>query len=126
MSNVVKFDFYYGVGSVKQNEYGMDLSEFEHVELDLTDPENWSVSQLKDWLAQCLGLNVETHTVGVHALWSRSSKKIWYTLRPIDRDSQWLNWLQGCENRGSHPVALLLPVVKELNVNPPEGAVGTI
>ena len=124
MSDVVKFVFYYGDGSVQQNEDGMDLSQFQHIELDLTAPKNWSVSQLKYWLAECLGLNAETHTVGVHALWSRSSKKIRYTLRPIDRDSQWVNWLQGCENRGSHPVALLLPVVKEVNVNPPEGEGG--
>ena len=75
MSDVVKFVFYYGEGSVQQNEDGMDLSQFQHIELDLTAPKNWSVSQLKYWLAECLGLNAETHIVGVHALWSRSSKK---------------------------------------------------
>ena len=44
MSDVVKFVFYYGDGSVQQNEDGMNLSQFQHIELDLTAPKNWSVS----------------------------------------------------------------------------------
>jgi hypothetical protein len=76
MSDVVKFVFYYGPGTVQTNEHGADLSEFKYVELDLTAPPTWTVGQLKEWLSGCLGLNPETYTVGVHALWTKSSTNI--------------------------------------------------
>jgi hypothetical protein len=119
MSDIVKFVFYYGSGTVLTNEHGVDLSQFQYVELDLTAPQTWTVSQLKEWLVGCLGLNPETYTVGVHALWTQSSSNIFWVLRPIDRTSKWLRWLQGCEKRGTTPVALLLPVANA--TNPPEG-----
>lgn len=122
MSDLVKFVFYYGSDTVQTNEQGVDLSQFNYVELDLTAPQTWSVSQLKEWLTGCLRLNPETYTVGVHAWWTRSSSNIFWILRPIDRTSKWVRWLQGCETRGTNPVALLLPVSKE--ANPPEGEGG--
>ena len=76
MSNVVKFVFYYGTGNVQYYEYGADLREFHSTELDLTAPQTWSVSQLKEWLTDCLGYNLETYTVSVQALWTKSTKKI--------------------------------------------------
>jgi hypothetical protein len=39
MSDVVKFVFYYGSGTVVTNEHGADLSQFQYVELDLTAPQ---------------------------------------------------------------------------------------
>ena len=122
MSDVVKFIFYYGPGTVQTNEIGVDLSDFQYIEVALTAPKTWSVSQLTDWLTGCLGLNAETYTVGVHALWTRSSTKISFYLRPVQRDSQWVRWLEGCENRGCNPVALVLPVLKA--VSAPEGEGG--
>ena len=122
MSDVVKFVLYYGSGTVQTTETGADLSEFDYIEVPLTAPQTWSVSQLKEWVTASLGLNTETHTVGVHALWTQSSSIIYFYLRPIERDSQWLRWLQGCERRGCNPVALVLPVVKE--VTAPEGEGG--
>ena len=38
MSDIVKIVFYYGLGSVRSNEMGVDLSEFKSVEIDLTAP----------------------------------------------------------------------------------------
>jgi hypothetical protein len=76
MSDVVTFIFYYGPGTVQTNEIGVDLSEFKHIEVPLTAPQTWSLSQLKEWLTTCLGMNTETHTVGIHALWTRSSTNI--------------------------------------------------
>jgi len=121
MSDVVKFVFYYGSGTVQTTETGADLSEFDYIEVPLTAPQTWSVSQLKEWVTASLGLNTETHTVGVHALWTQSSSIIYFYLRPIERDSQWLRWLQGCERRGCNPVALVLPVVKEVTAHEGEG-----
>ena len=87
MSDLVKFIFYYGPSTVQTNEMGADLSDFQYIEVPLTAPQTWSVSQLKEWLTRYLGLNNETHTVGVHALWTRSSSNIYFYLRPIERDS---------------------------------------
>ena len=97
MSDVVKFRFYYGPGTVQTTELGADLSEFTHIEVPISAPQTWSVSQLKEWIAASLGLDTETHTVGVHALWTRSSTIIYFYLRPIEQDSDWVRWLQGCE-----------------------------
>ena len=85
--HIIKFIFYYGPGVVQTNEIGVDLSEFEHIEVPLTAPQTWSASLLEEWLTTSLGFNAETHTVGVHALWTRSSSIIYFYLKPIERDS---------------------------------------
>ena len=121
MSDVVKFIFYYGTGTVQTTEMGADLSEFTHIEVALNAPQTWSVSQLKEWIAASLGLDTVTHTVGIHALWTRSSSTIYFYLRPIERDSEWVRWLQGCERRGCNPVALVTPVVNEVTTHEGEG-----
>jgi hypothetical protein len=76
MSDIVKIVFYYGLGSVRSNEMGVDLSEFKSVEMDLTGPRTWTIEQVKDWLIECFRLNPEVHTVGVHALWTKSLSNI--------------------------------------------------
>jgi hypothetical protein len=53
---------------------------------------------LKEWLIVNFGLNLKTYIVGVHALWSSSSTKIFWHLKPIDRISHY--WLEACEHRG--------------------------
>ena len=121
MSDVVKFRFYYGPGTIQTTEMGADLSEFTHIEVPMSAPQTWSVSQLKGWFAASLGLDTVTHTVGVHALWTRSSTIIYFYLRPIQRDSDWVRCLQGCERRGCNPIALVLPVVKEVTAHEGQG-----
>src|SRR4051812_32236287 len=119
MSDIVKFIFYYGPGTVQTNKIGVDLSEFAYIEVPLNDPQKWSISQVRNWLTNSLGLNTGKYTVGVHALWTRSSSNVNFYLRPIERRSQWVHWIQGCANRGCNPVALVLPVLKE--VSAPKG-----
>ncbi|KAK1651020.1 hypothetical protein QYE76_068825 [Lolium multiflorum] len=94
---------------------GAYLSEFQYEELHLTNPKTWRVSQLKEWLTVNFGLNPEAYTVGVHALWSNSSTQIFWRLKPIERTSQWVHWLEVCERRGTHPIALMLPEAKVVN-----------
>ncbi|KAK1609310.1 hypothetical protein QYE76_032983 [Lolium multiflorum] len=98
---------------------GVNLSEFKSVEMNMTAPRTWTIEQVKDWLTECFGLNPEVHTVGVHALWTKSITNILWYLRPVDDTSKWVSWLKGSERRGTNPVALVLPVAKE--VAPPEG-----
>ena len=84
MSDVVNFRFYYGPGTVQTTEMGAHLSEFTHIEVPTSAPQTWSASQSKEWIAASLGLDTETHTVGIHALWKRSSTIIYFYLRPIE------------------------------------------
>src|SRR4051812_17406617 len=93
MSDIVKFIFYYCRGTVQTNEIGVDLSEFAYIEVPLNDPQKWSISQVTDWLTTSLGLNTEKYTVGVHALWTRSSSNVNFYLMPIERRSQWVRTL---------------------------------
>jgi hypothetical protein len=71
-------------------------------------------------------LNPQTYTIGVHALWTNSSSNILWHLRPVDRTSQWLHWLQACEHKGTHPIALMLPVVNEATSHEDEGEFDTV
>ena len=48
MSELVKFVVHYGSGTVQTNQMGADLSEFKFIELELTAPKTWTVSQLTD------------------------------------------------------------------------------
>nr|XP_051214081.1 uncharacterized protein LOC127331894 [Lolium perenne] len=100
---------------------GANLSEFQYEELHLSNPKTWRVSQLKEWLTVNFGLNPEAYTVGVHALWRSSSTQIFWRLKPIERTSQWVHWLEACERRGTHPIALMLPDAKEVNSQEGEG-----
>jgi hypothetical protein len=42
-----------------------------------------------------------------------------FFLKPIERDSTLVGWLEGCEKRGINPMALVLPVVKNPSSNVP-------
>ena len=84
------------------------------MELDLPGPEIVSISQAKDWFTQNFSLDPEMCTVSVQALWSNTRSNIMWELKMIDRTSQWIHWLQACKHRGTHPVLLLLPVLKAI------------
>src|SRR3954470_24603105 len=124
MSNLVKCVFYYGPGTVRINEYGADLSEFSYHEAPLIDPKSRPLSELKYWVTQCLGFDPETHTVGLHALWTKSGTNVYFYMKPIEGDSTLVGWLTGCEKTGVNPVALVLPVLKDPSSNVPGGGGG--
>jgi hypothetical protein len=87
MSNLLEYIVYYGYGNVRTTQVGADLSDFEYIEFDFSNPKTWCVCQLKEWLTIYFGLNSETYTVSVHALRSNSSTKILWHLNPIERTS---------------------------------------
>src|SRR3954447_8554584 len=113
MSDIVKFVFYFGDGYVQRNVNGIDLSEFEHMELALTSPKYWTIDQLTDWLAGGFGIDTEVYNLTVHALWTKSLRNLKFFLKRVDNTDRLVNWLQGCENRGTTPVALLIREPKE-------------
>ena len=47
MSELVNVVVYYGSGTVRANESGVDLSEFRHVEIQLTEPEKVRISAVQ-------------------------------------------------------------------------------
>ena len=112
MSEKVPCIFYYGFGNVRTNDMGVDLSEFQCAEVELSSPKGWTIEAVNDWLTKVFGLDPEAYTVSVHALWTNSTSKIHWYLKPVDRTSKWVGWLKGCERRGNRPVALVLPKVK--------------
>ena len=115
MSDLVKFRFFYGPGRVQMCDTGADLSEFAYIDVDLTAPETWSLSEAKDWLAGSLGLDSQTQTVSVHAWWSHSRTNIFFVLRPLECDADWVRWLKGCTKRKCAPCALVLTTLNEIS-----------
>jgi hypothetical protein len=93
MSDLMKFVVYYGPGNVRTTPVEADLSEFQYVELELSAPQTCRVCQLKEWLTVNFGPNPEAYTVGVHALWTISTSKVFWHLKPIDQTSQWVIWV---------------------------------
>jgi hypothetical protein len=55
-----------------------------------------------------LGWDRKLYTVSLQALWSNSSSNIYCQLKEIERTSQWLGWLKGCERRETSPIALVV------------------
>ena len=91
MSDIVKFVFYFGDGSVQKNENGIDLSEFEHMKLELTSPKNWTIEQLTDWLAGGFGIDTEAYTLSVHALWTKSLTDLKFFLKRVNQTVRLVN-----------------------------------
>jgi hypothetical protein len=54
-----------------------------------------------------LGWDRKLYTVSLQALWSNSSSNIYCQLKEIERTSQWVSWLKGCERRETSPIALV-------------------
>jgi hypothetical protein len=46
MYELVKFVVYYGYDNVQTTDVGTDLSEFQSVELEMSAPQTWRLSQL--------------------------------------------------------------------------------
>jgi hypothetical protein len=61
-----------------------------------------------------LGLDPKLYTVSLQALWSNSSTNIYCHLKEIERTSQWVGWLKGCERWETSPFALV--VVKPIPI----------
>ena len=57
MSDIVNFVIYYGHGTVRSNEEGIDLSEFPHVEFPFPSPELVSLIQFQQWLLDSFSLS---------------------------------------------------------------------
>ena len=104
---------YYGRGCVRTNEYGVDLSEFENVEIQLTQPEKARISDVQSYFTANFGFDPNFYTVIIQSLWSKHRSNICYELLPLDRTNRWVNWLASCKRRGTKPEILLYFVQKD-------------
>ena len=84
MTKIVKFVVHYGAGTIRTNHTGVDLSEFQFVELDLPDPETVSLSQAKDYFTKSFSLDPQMCTVSIQALWTNCQSEIMWELKMID------------------------------------------
>jgi hypothetical protein len=55
-----------------------------------------------------LGWDRKLYTASLQALWSNSTSNIYCQLKEIERTSQWVSWLKGCERRPTSPIALVV------------------
>jgi hypothetical protein len=108
MSGVVMFVIHYGKGAVRSSNVGADLSEFQYVEVQKTDPQSICIGVFKKMIVVFLGLDPKMYTIRLQALWSNSSTNIYFQLKEIERTSLWVGWLKGCERRQISPIALVV------------------
>jgi hypothetical protein len=128
MSGVVTFVIHYGYGAVHTSHVGADLSEFHYEKLQLTDPQSIRIGHFKKMIVMFLGLDPEVYTISLQALWSNYSTNIYCKLKEIERTSQWVGWLKGCERRETSPIALVvakpIPVGGEVESSQSSQAIG--
>ena len=65
MSEFVNVVVYYGSGTVRANESGVDLSEFQHMVIPLTDPEKVRISVVQNYLTVNFGFDPNLWTVRI-------------------------------------------------------------
>ena len=114
MSKFVDVVVYYVSGTVRANESGVNLSEFQHVVIPLTAPEKVRISVVQNYLTVNFGFDPNLWTVRIQSLWTKNHTNICWELLPLDRTHQWLSWLASCKRRGTQPI-VLVSFVQKLN-----------
>jgi hypothetical protein len=108
MSGLVKFVIHYGYDAVRSSDAGADLSDFEYHEVEFTDLQSIRIGDFKRMLMVFLGWDRKLYTISLQALWSNSRSNIYCQLKEIERTSQWVGWLKGCEQRETSPIAIVV------------------
>lgn len=116
MSEFVNVIVYYGPGTVRANESGVDLSELPHVVIPLIDQEKVRISVVQNYLTVNFGLDPNLWTVRIQSLWTKHRTNICCELLPLDRTKQWLSWLASCKLRGTQPIVRVSFVPKQNNL----------
>ena len=103
---------HYSAGTVHATESGVDLREFDNLEIQLTEPEKVEISVVQCYLTVNFGYDPNFWTVRIQSLWTKSRTNIYWELLPLDRTKQWVSWLASCKRRGTKPEVLLSFVLK--------------
>ena len=115
MTESIYITVFYGSGTVRYNNLGVDLSEFKRAQMTIPNPESLDIRQLKHWLTTSFGLDPNQISVSVHCVWTKSTDNMLWELRPIERTQKWLSWLRSCIRRNIQPYAFVQPVPKKDN-----------
>ena len=121
MSEPTRLKVHYGIGTVREGPYGVDLSAFRQVTLVHPDGENARIGDVVYWLTGSFSLDPEVWSVTVQGLWSRSATEIQWELRSLMRTVSWKGFLEGCRRRGYECVLLVQPCPKEDVAGPSDG-----
>src|SRR5664279_5127621 len=116
MSELVNVVVYYGSGTVCATESEVDISDFQHVEIQLPDPEKLKISVVQYYLTANFGFDPNLWTVRIQSLWTKSRTNIFWELLPLYRTHQWVAWLASCKRRGTQPVVLVFFVPKQYDL----------
>ena len=103
---------YFGPGVVRSNHNGVDLSEFSHVDLPISDPERLNFKEANHWLTRTFSLDPALFAVTIQAVFTKSCTDIKWDLLPIESTGDWRSWLRVCNARKSPPVALVQAIMK--------------
>ena len=68
MSEPIRLKVHYGVGTVREGPYGVDLSGFQQVSVVHPDVENARIGDVLRWLTGSFSLDPEVCSVIVHGL----------------------------------------------------------
>ena len=113
MAESIDITVFYGSGTVRYNDFGVDLSEFKRGQMTVPNPEALDIRQLKHWLTTSFGLDPNQISVSVHSVWTKSTDNLLWELRPIERTQKWLSWIRSCIRRKIQPYAFVQPMAKE-------------
>ena len=80
---------HYGVGTVREGPYGVDLSGFQQVAMVHPHGENARIGDVLYWLTRSFSLDPEVWSAVVQGLWSRSATHIRWELRSLMRTVAW-------------------------------------
>ena len=64
---MVSIVIYYSYGTVRTNEHGVDLSEFDNMEIPLTDPEKARISVVQEYFTKNFGFDPDLWTVRIQS-----------------------------------------------------------
>ena len=76
MSEPTRLKVHYGVGTIREGPYTVDLSGFRQVSMVHPDAENALIGDVLRWLTCSFSLDPEVCSVVLHGLWSRSATHI--------------------------------------------------
>ena len=107
MSEPTRLKVHYGVGTVREGPYGVDLSGFQQATMVHPDVENARIGDVLYWLTGSFSLDPKVWSVVVQGLWSRSATHIRWELTRLMRMVAWKCFLQGYRRRGYECVILV-------------------
>src|SRR5438132_3684147 len=114
MSNFTIFKVFYGNGEVRHGPNGVNLSSFHVASLNVENPEEFRMKQIRRYLTRWFQLDKERYSVRVELLHTKPSSQTIWELAHVRTTTGWLNWLRWCRHHGTKFVMLMQAYRKEI------------